>query len=123
MSVTVVLIPEEIAHRFQDKNYTLSVEGWSRKRTLHQRGPDLILEIAMKDCMCSTCIRRFETILFSMRDRGVSYEAGSWSGDCSIKFRSLEGFEESEICSFLSEQIGLAVSGLEEIPEKASEEQ
>ena len=121
--MTILLVPEEIAHRFQDKNYAVSVEGWSRKRTLHRNGPCLILEIAMKDCMCNTCIRRFESVLFSMRDRNVSYEAGSWSGDCSIKFTNPEGFEESEICSFLSQHIGLAVSGLEEIQKKEGEEQ
>lgn len=119
----IVLISEEIVNRLQEKDYTVSVEGWSRKRKLHLRGEDLILEIAMKDCMCNTCIKRFESVLFSMRDRGITYKAGSWSGDCSIKFNNPQGFEESEICSFLSEHLGLTVSGLEEIQTKQAEEQ
>ncbi len=120
-TLTVVLIPEEEMHRFQEKDYTVSVQGWSRKRNLHQRGPHLFLEIAMKDCMCNTCVRRFESVLFSMRDRGVVYEAGSWSGSCSIRFENPRGFDKSEICNFLSEHIGLSISGLEEIQTNPSE--
>ncbi len=122
MSLTVVLVPEDVAEKLlQEKDYEVKVEGWSRKRKLHLRGQRLILEVAMKDCMCSTCIRRFESVLFSMRDRNVSYEAGSWDGDCSIKFQNPEGFVEAEICDFLTERIGLTVSGMKEVQTEESE--
>ncbi len=121
-SMTIMLVPEEVAARLlQKKDFLIKVEGWSRKRKLHLRGENLILEVAMKDCMCSTCVRRFESLIFSMRERNVEYEVGSWSGDCSIKFISPVGFEETEICNFLSERIELAVSGIEEVQIEKSE--
>lgn len=120
--VFVILVSEEDAHRFQEKDFKVSIQGWSRKRNLHWRGQRLILEIAMKDCMCGTCIRRFESVLFSMKDRNVSYEAGSWSGDCSLLFVDPNGFDESKICSYLSERIGLTVSEMEEIQIESSEQ-
>lgn len=119
---TIVLVSEEVAVKLlQEKDFTVKVEGWSRRRKLHLRGQRLILEVAMKDCMCSTCIKRFASVLFSMRDRGIAYEAGSWNGDCSIKFENPEGFNQADICNFLTENIGLTISDIEEVQVEKSE--
>jgi hypothetical protein len=122
-SLTIHIIPEESINRFQDKDFRVSVSGWSKPRLVHWRKTDLFMEITAKDCICNTCIRRFESVLFSMRDRQINYEVGSWSKDCSVRFNNPQGFEESEIAEFLSEQIGLQVVILEELPIEQGDKQ
>ncbi len=121
-TLTINIIPEEMMHRFQDKDFKVSVNGWSKLRLVHWRKDNLFMEITAKDCLCNTCVRRFESVLFSMRDRQISYEVGAWNkADCTVRFNDPKGFEESEIAGFLSVQIGLRVEILEELPIKQDE--
>lgn len=122
-SLTIHIIPEEIIDRFQEKDFKISVGGWSKPRLVHWRKNNLFIEITAKDCLCNTCVRRFESVLFSMRDRQINYEVGSWNKDCSVRFNNPNGFEESKIAGFLSEQLGLQVEILEELPIEQGEEQ
>jgi hypothetical protein len=110
--VTVIEINDLNKHRYENKNFTVSVDGWSKRRPVHRTGPRLIIDIAVPDCMCNTCVRRFESIIISMRDRKVDYEVGSWNKSCSVCFIQPEGTADEEICKLLSEKLGIPVSDL-----------
>lgn len=118
-TLNIYILSEDQLPFFQDKDFSVSVEGWSKPRLVHWRGADLFFEATAQDCLCNTCIRRFESVLFALKRKRVSYEVGTWSKkDCSIKFNNPKGFDESKIASFLSKRLGLKVTIIEEIPIK-----
>src|SRR3989344_3628137 len=100
MNVTIIEVNKKNAHRYENKNFTVRVEGWSKRRPVHRVGPRLIIDIAVPDCMCSVCVRRFETVLISMHNRKVDYEVGSWNKSCSVCFIRPDGISNVEICKF-----------------------
>jgi hypothetical protein len=115
MNITAIIVDENNAHRYQEANFTVAIAGWSKRRPVYRRGPTLVIDIAVSDCMCNTCIRRFESVLFSMRDRNVKYEAGSWNKSCAVRFVNENGFSDDEICKYLSEQLGLQVTDVQKV--------
>lgn len=104
------------------EEFRVSVDGWSKRRTVRSRGNQLFLEVAMADCMCNTCVNRFLSLVRSMDKRNVSFQAGSWSGDVTLCFEKPKGFKNSQIEPFLTERIGLRVSGIEKIQTKQREQ-
>ena len=114
-TLNILIIPEEDMHRFAETDFTVKVAGWSKPRPVYRRGPHLVMDIAVSDCMCNTCVRRFATVLFSMRDRKVEYEVGSWNKSCAVRFTNPGGISDDEICGFLTDRLGIEVSNLEKV--------
>lgn len=58
-----------------EKTLSVSVDGWSRSRTVEVRGNKVAMEIARVSCShCATCSRRMDTITGQVHRAGLEVE-------------------------------------------------